>query len=289
MSKIIVFGGIGQLGSCINKMVTKKGLVEYVFLNIEQGNISDLVQLEELFKAHQPSYVINCAAYTAVDQAEDELALSREINKTGASNLAQKCVEHNAILIHISTDFVFEGNLPKLLNEEDAENPINVYGRTKLEGEQAIQKVCEHYFIVRTSWLYSEYGGNFVKTMLRLGQERESLNIISDQIGTPTYAMDLASVLVEIVESGNMNFGIYHYSNEGVASWYDFAKAIFELGKVNTLALPIPTAAYPTKAQRPQFSVLDKSKMKKTFNLEIPYWRESLQKCIHQLTINQEP
>ena len=227
--------------------------------------------------------MINCAAYTAVDKAEDEVDLSKAVNETGAANLAKACKANGATLVHISTDFVFEGNEVKLLKEEDAANPINVYGVTKLDGENAVIDILDEHFILRTSWLYSEYANNFVKTMLKLGAERDELGIIADQVGTPTYAIDLANTIFDIIQSENKSYGLYHYSNEGVTSWFDFAKAIFDISNTAVKANPIPGSAYPTKAKRPAFSVMDKSKIKSTFNIQIPYWRDSLVECIKQL------
>lgn len=280
---ILVFGGLGQLGQCISKVCIQRGWSAILFLDEVEGNILDPEILEKLFQQESPEFVINCAAYTAVDKAEDEVGLSEKINKDGAANLARCCEQFKATLIHISTDFVFEGNVPKLLNEEDLAEPINVYGKTKLAGEQEIVSILKEHYIIRTSWLYSEFANNFVKTMLKLGFERDELSVITDQVGTPTYGVDLASAILDIVESGNKTYGTYHYSNEGVTSWYDFAKAIFDLSGTEVKLHPIPGSAYPTKAARPAFSVMDKTKIKQTFDLEIPYWRDSLITCINAL------
>jgi dTDP-4-dehydrorhamnose reductase len=285
MNKILIIGAAGQLGQCLKIVAHKRGINSIVFPLEQEANILDPLLLATLFKSEKPDYVINCAAYTAVDKAEDETELAKAVNETGAFNLANACKMHHAILIHISTDFVFEGNEVKLLKEEDSTNPINVYGRTKLDGELAIVASLTSYFILRTSWLYSEYANNFVKTMLKLGAERDELNIIADQVGTPTYAIDLANVIIDIINSGSKKYGLYHYSNEGVTSWFDFAKAIFDISKTEVKTNPIPGSAYPTKAKRPLFSVMDKSKIKNTFNLTIPYWRESLVTCIRQIEI----
>jgi dTDP-4-dehydrorhamnose reductase len=241
-----------------------------------------------LFNSEKPTHVINCAAYTAVDLAEDQQDLAKAINETGAANLAHACKNTNATLIHISTDFVFEGNLVKLLTEQDVAHPISVYGQTKLDGEKAIASILDNYFILRTSWLYSPYANNFVKTMLKLGAERDELNIIADQVGTPTYAIDLANAIYDIILANQQSHGIYHYSNEGVTSWYDFAQAIFSISQMPVKVHPIPSSAYPTKAKRPSFSVMDKSKIKATFQLHVPHWRDSLVNCLQQLH-NQLP
>jgi dTDP-4-dehydrorhamnose reductase len=194
------------------------------------------------------------------------------------------CQFHGAVLVHISTDFVFEGNTPKLLTEKDPTNPISVYGVTKLEGEKAIAAEMQAFYILRTSWLYSEHGNNFVKTMLKLGTTRDELKVIADQVGTPTYAMDLANTIFQIIASEKDAFGVYNFSNEGVTSWFDFATAIFDISAMPTRVLPITGSEYPTAAARPAFSVMDKAKIKNTFNIEIPYWRKSLQICLKNLS-----
>lgn len=283
MSKIIVLGASGQLGTCLKMVSTRREISDIAFPAEDQGNILDVEGLEALFAAHTPQYVINCAAYTAVDKAEDELALARRVNRDGAANLARLCKNHGAVLVHVSTDFVFEGNTPKMLSEEDEALPISVYGLTKLEGEQAITELLDAHYILRTSWLYSEYGNNFVKTMLKLGADRDELSIIADQVGTPTYAIDLADAILSIIESGRSEYGIYHYSNEGTISWYDFARAIFDISSTQVKVKPITTAEYPTRAMRPAFSAMNKSKIKSTFSLEIPYWRDSLIRCMNVL------
>jgi dTDP-4-dehydrorhamnose reductase len=283
MGNILVFGASGQLGQCIKAVSTNQEVPNVVFPNESEANILDLEALRLLFEQYQPSYCINCAAYTAVDKAEDDADIARKINKDGAANLALLSKEFGAVLIHISTDFVFEGNKPHFLSETDKANPINVYGLTKLEGEKAIASITDKYFIIRTSWLYSEYGNNFVKTMIRLGTEKDDLSIIADQIGTPTYGIDLAKAVFAIIKADSNQFGVYHYSNEGVTSWYDFAKAIFDIAAINVNAYPVRTSGYVTRAVRPAFSVMDKSKIKTTFDLEIPYWRDSLTNCINTL------
>lgn len=283
MSNILVFGASGQLGTCIKTVAKKRGVVDISFPGEDVANILDLDLLQNLFEAEKPSFVINCAAYTAVDKAEDDVDLARKINRDGAENLARLCKQHAAVFIHVSTDFVFEGNIPQLLVEDDAANPINIYGLTKLEGEQAIAAQLNQFYILRTSWLYSEFGNNFVKTMLKLGADRDELKIIADQVGTPTYAIDLAEAIITIIGSNKQAYGIYHYSNEGVTSWFDFAKGIFDLSDTKVKTYPISTAEYPTKAIRPAFSVMDKSKIKNTFGIDVPYWRDSLEKCINNL------
>jgi dTDP-4-dehydrorhamnose reductase len=286
MSKILVFGASGQLGTCLKAVAKEDGITDITFPVEGTGDILNVEGLLDLFEAEHPKFVINCAAYTAVDKAEDEGVLASKVNTDGANNLADLCKAYSATLIHISTDFVFDGNLPKLLDENDPTQPISVYGVTKFEGEQAIASTMEEFFILRTSWLYSEHGNNFVKTMLKLGAERDELKIIADQVGTPTYAIDLARVIFTIINSDSKPYGIYHYSNEGAISWYDFAQAIFELSNTTVKVLPIPTSEYPTKAVRPAFSVMNKAKIKNTFGIEIPYWKDSLAICIQQLNQN---
>ena len=283
MENIIVFGGAGQLGQCLKKVAEDKGISQIQFLTSAEASVLDAGSIKAAFEKYKPSYVINCAAYTAVDKAEDEVELARDINKTGAENLAKACKENGAVLIHISTDFVFKGDIAHPLSETDATGPTGVYGLTKLEGEQGIAQILAEHIIIRTSWLYSEYGNNFIKTMLKFGAERDQLKIIADQVGAPTYAIDLAGCIFDVIASGKKEYGIYHYSNEGVASWYDFAVAIFELSATKVNVLPIPTSEYSTKAIRPPYSVLDKTKIKHTFGIEIPYWRDSLAVCIQKL------
>jgi len=283
MSSIVVFGASGQLGHCLKKVAEERGISGIHFPPESEANILDKEAIKVVFEKYKPDYAINCAAYTAVDKAEDEIDLARKINKTGAENLAEACKAHHAAFIHISTDFIFKGDVASPLVETDPAEPISVYGLTKLEGEQDIIRIMDEYFILRTSWLYSEFGNNFVKTMLKLGAERDVLKIIADQVGTPTYGIDLAGSVLDIITSGSKAYGIYHYSNEGVTSWYDFAKGIFDISGTDVKLLPIRTAEYPTKATRPAYSVMDKTKIKTTFGIEIPYWRDSLAVCIERL------
>ncbi|MDB5151193.1 MAG: dTDP-4-dehydrorhamnose reductase [Mucilaginibacter sp.] len=283
MENILVFGASGQLGQCLKKVAALKGITSIIFPPEPEANILDTDLLAKVFEQYKPAYAINCAAYTAVDKAEDDIELARKINKTGAANLAVQCKAHGAALVQISTDFVFAGNNPNPLTEDDIAEPISVYGLTKLEGEQDVAAILPQHFIIRTSWLYSEFANNFVKTMLKLGAERDELKIIADQIGTPTYAIDLAGAILDIIISGSENYGIYHYSNEGVTSWYDFAKGIFDVSGTEVNVFPIRTSEYPTKATRPAYSVMDKAKIRNTFGLQIPYWRDSLIVCINAL------
>ncbi len=280
MINVLVTGGNGQLAHCIKDLESLDTNLKIAYTDYQELDITDLQAVKSFFKNSNVDYCINCAAYTAVDQAEKEPEKATQINEIGAKNLAVACEENKATLIHISTDFIFNGEKSSLYNEDDTTNSISVYGETKLNGELQIQKFLNEYFILRTSWLYSEHGNNFMKTMIKLAQERDQLRVVSDQIGTPTYATDLASIILNLISSNNKKYGVYHYSNEGVASWYDFAKAIFEEIGSKIELVPIKTSEYPTPAKRPQFSVLDKSKIKSTLQIEIPHWRDSLRKAL---------
>ncbi|SDM17842.1 dTDP-4-dehydrorhamnose reductase [Pedobacter antarcticus] len=281
---IIVVGGTGQLGQCLQETIrSKKWDYNFVFLSSKDLNYTDKDQTAAVFKTYSPVFCINCAAYTAVDLAEDEQEQAFAVNQYAVKNLAEQCRLYDTTLIHISTDFVFNGDYSIPLTEELPVNPVNVYGLSKLKGEQEIQRILEKYYTIRTSWLYSEKANNFVKTMLNLSKNRDQLNVIYDQVGTPTYAIDLAKVIIKIIELDQPAYGLYHYSNEGVASWYDFAKAVFEFAEIDMKISPVSSAAFVTKAKRPHFSVLDKSKIKKALNIEIPYWRDSLNTCIQNL------
>ncbi|AWI25080.1 dTDP-4-dehydrorhamnose reductase [Flavobacterium pallidum] len=273
---VLVTGSSGQLGQSLQKIAANHPQIIFHFYSSSELDITDLAQCETVFSAVKPSYCINAAAYTAVDKAESEPAKAFAVNVTGPENLAKVCREFGTLLIHISTDFVFDGNADKPYTEEDLPNPTGVYGKTKLEGEKAIAAIWDKHFIVRTSWVYSDFGNNFRKTMLRLASEKTSLSVVNDQFGTPTNALDLAEALITMIRSGKNTFGIYNFSNEGQCSWYDFANKIFEINKIKIDLQPIPTTHYPTPAKRPYFSVLDKSKIKKTFGIEISNWETSL-------------
>ncbi|MFT6933813.1 MAG: dTDP-4-dehydrorhamnose reductase [Maribacter sp.] len=285
MKNILVTGGKGQLATCIKDITKDINDLNFIYVDVDQLDITDLNAVNTFFINNEISYCINCAAYTAVDNAETNKDIAEKVNVLGARNLANACKSNQSVLIHISTDFVFDGLQTNFYTEEDKENPLSIYGLTKLQGEIAIAESLKEHFILRTSWLYSEHGQNFLKTMLRLGAEKDSLGVVVNQIGTPTYAGDLAKVIVAIVGKEKPRFGTYHYSNEGVASWYDFAKAIFDISNTKIDLSPIKTEAYPTPAKRPNFSVLDKSKIKNYMELEIPYWRDSLEKCIKNVQI----
>jgi dTDP-4-dehydrorhamnose reductase len=278
---VLVTGANGQLGQAIQFIATNYTFIRFVFCTSSDLDIANKDNCESVFSREKPDFCINAAAYTAVDKAESELEKAELINVIGAKNLAEACKNFNAKLIHISTDFVFDGSKNSPYNETDLPNPKGVYGQTKLEGEIAIQEVFDAYFIIRTSWVYSQFGNNFMKTMLRLASERASLSVVSDQIGTPTNAVDLAECLVTIItEHSKLNtehYGIYNFSNEGQCSWFDFAKKIFEINHVNIDLISIPTTQFPTPAVRPKYSVLDKTKIKTTFGIEIKPWEQALE------------
>jgi dTDP-4-dehydrorhamnose reductase len=281
MIKVLVTGGNGQLASCIKDVERKYDNLNFIYTDYLELNICDLNQVKVFLKTHtQIDYCINCAAYTAVDNAETEADKAFEINAIGAKNLAIACKEYGVVLIHVSTDFVFDGKKTEPYTETDSTNPISVYGLSKLQGEVEISKVLQEYFIIRTSWLYSEYGNNFMKTMLKLAETRDKINVVSDQVGTPTYAGDLAETIVYLIYKKSKKYGIYHYSNWGEISWYEFAKAIFEEINSDINLTPIKTVNYKTLAKRPMYSVLDKTKTKETFKINIPNWRESLKKTM---------
>jgi dTDP-4-dehydrorhamnose reductase len=287
MINILVTGGDGQLSKCIRKLTYKIPQANFIFVSRLELDITNSLVVTSFFQNNNIQYCVNCAAYTAVDKAENDKDNAFKVNVTGVKNLAITCNKNGATLIHVSTDFVFDGNKCVAYNENDKTNPLSVYGLTKLKGEQAITEQLNNYFIIRTSWLYSEHESNFMKTMIKLSKNKETLSIVEDQIGTPTYASDLAEVIINLIASNSNQHGIYHYSNEGLASWYDFAKAIFDERKSNIKLTPIKTDEYPTPAQRPKFSVLDKTKIKSNLNITIPYWRDSLKKAIQNYNESQ--
>jgi dTDP-4-dehydrorhamnose reductase len=278
---VLVTGANGQLGQAIQSIVGNYPSIDFVFCASSELNITDKNNCETIFEKYKPQYCINAAAYTAVDKAESEPEKAYDINVTGAQNLAAVCKLNNTTFLHVSTDFVFDGLATQPYSEEAIPNPTGVYGETKLQGEQAIQNTWEKHFIVRTSWVYSQFANNFMKTMLRLASERDSLSVVSDQIGTPTNAVDLAECLLTIITfdlrlTTYDCYGIYNFSNEGQCSWYDFAKEIFKVNNISINLQPIPTTAYPTPAKRPPYSVLDKSKIKSVFGIKIKNWEASL-------------
>lgn len=277
---VLVTGASGQLGQAIQFVAGNYPSIQFTFCSSSDLDITNKDNCKTVFNSIKPDFCINAAAYTAVDKAESEPEKAHLINCIGAKNLAETCKEFDTKLIHISTDFVFDGSKNAPYNEADLPNPKGVYGRTKLEGEKAIQETFDAYFIIRTSWVYSQFANNFMKTMLRLASERTSLNVVNDQIGTPTNAVDLANAILKIVESKTSQgqYGIYNFSNEGQCSWFDFAKKIFEVNHVKIDLNPIPTTQFPTPAERPKYSVLDKMKFKNTFGIAIQSWENSIEK-----------
>jgi dTDP-4-dehydrorhamnose reductase len=283
VKNVLVTGANGQLGKCLNELSVLHPSVRFVFANSQELDITNNEEVKLLFDSSEFDYCVNCAAYTSVDTAEKEMDKVRGVNVNGVINLAEICHNTKTTLIHISTDFVFDGKSEKPYVETDNTNPLSVYGKTKLEGEHKIQDILSNYFIIRTSWLYSEYGSNFMKTMLKLGKERKELNVVGDQIGTPTYAKDLGEVILKIITTGDSNYGVYHYSNEGIASWFDFAKQIFDVSNIKVKLNKIPSSEYPTPAIRPQYSVLSKEKIIKNFTITIPNWNHSLKMALGNL------
>ena len=295
--RILVTGKNGQLGKSINKIVnTGNGKNnyqqdnEFIFVGREEIDLSSESDINRYFDSNNKfDIIINCAAYTAVDKAEKEQELANQVNHLAVKQLANIANEQKAKSIHVSTDYVFDGESSKPYIEMDAVNPINVYGKTKLSGEKALQEAMpNNAIIIRTSWVYSEFGNNFVKTILRLGQERKELNVVNDQIGSPTYATDLAEVILKIISNKNyqnkeQSTEVYHYSNEGEISWYDFAKEIFKIAKINCKVNPITTQQYTTPAKRPKNTLMNKDKIAETFNFQMVKWKNSSSNCLNQL------
>lgn len=280
---ILLTGCNGQLGNEIQLL--EKDYRQHRFFNtdVAELDITNQLAVADFVGRNEIDGIINCAAYTAVDKAEDNKELCTTLNTVAPAYLAAAVEKRGGWIVQVSTDYVFNGKAHKPYMETDTPSPDSVYGSTKLAGELGVQKFCKRAMVIRTAWLYSTFGNNFVKTMIRLGKEREELGVVFDQIGTPTYAGDLAKAIMTAVEKG-IKPGVYHFSNEGVISWYDFTKAIHRIAGITTCKVrPIHTSEYPTPANRPHFSVLDKTKIKETYDMEIPYWEDSLQKCIEKL------
>ena len=284
MAKILVTGANGQLGNEMRCLAEEDKKNTFLFTDIQDLDITDLEAVMKYVAGHGIEVIVNCAAYTAVDKAEDNEDTCRKINALAVANLAKAATMNRAKVIHISTDYVYSGVHYKPYSEGDETAPCSVYGVTKLEGERLLFDNCSNAVVLRTSWLYSAYGNNFVKTMIRLGKEREKLSVVFDQIGTPTYAGDLAKAIMIIIDNKTFIPGIYNFSNEGVCSWYDFTKAIHRIAGIRTCeVLPIEGSEYPAKATRPFYSVMNKKKIKETYSVSIPYWENSLVKCINLL------
>jgi dTDP-4-dehydrorhamnose reductase len=287
-STILVSGGYGQLGFEISQLAASFSDFDFVFTDRDTLDITDAVAVEQFFEKYAPSFFINCAAYTAVDKAETEREISLAINAGAVGIIAACCRKFDTKLIHISTDYVFNGRGTKPYQPDDATEPVNYYGESKLQGEQLALQECPDTVIIRTSWVYSQHGHNFVKTMLRLMSERSELNVVNDQVGCPTYARDLAAAIMHIINTVHMGKralqpGLYHYSNSGVISWFDFATAIKEIGGKSCTVNGIPTAAYPTPAARPAYSVMDTQKINDVYGVPLIPWRKSLEECIARL------
>jgi dTDP-4-dehydrorhamnose reductase len=271
------------LGCTLRQIAPDYPAFDFVFTDVDELDITRADSITASFERYRPAWCINAAAYTAVDKAETERQAAYAINVEAVRLLAAACRMYGTAMLHISTDFVFNGSQSVPLTEEDSAEALNYYGETKRQGEILLQQSGIPHVIIRTSWLYSPYGSNFVKTMLRLGRERGTLNVIDDQIGTPTFAEDLARTIMVVIQHDHHAqpaYGLYHYSNQGAASWYDFAHAIFDIANVQVALHPIPTSAYPTPARRPHYSLMNKAKIKHTFGISIPHWRESLQRCL---------
>ncbi len=283
MIKVLITGADGQLGNCLRDLALQEPILNVTYTDYRELDITNINEIKELFEKERYDYCINCAAYTAVDKAEEEVDRCFQINADGVKNLSVCCNEYGITLIQISTDFVFNGDQNIPYTTSHLPDPISVYGASKFKGEVYTREHLENYFIVRTSWVFSEYGANFVKTMLRLAAEKEELSVVDDQFGSPTYARDLAGFILHLIISGNRNFGVLHFSNTGITNWYLFAREIFRQSNTSISLHPIPSESYPTAAKRPKYSGLDLSQTIENFEITIRPWEESLQDCLSKL------
>lgn len=281
--KVLITGAHGQLGSSLQRELDGDPEIEAIYTDYDTLDITNREAVRRFLDDNKVDVVVNCAAYTAVDKAETDEILAAALNTLAVGNLAEAAAANGAKVIHISTDYVFSGQGFRPYEENDEPYPQGIYGRTKLEGEALLTSLSQDSMTIRTAWLYSEFGKNFVKTMLSLAESHPEIRVVADQIGSPTYAGDLAHAIHRIMRHDTWHPGVYHFTDEGVASWYDFSKAIFEIAGKDVKVTPVATSEYPTPAKRPLYSVLSKAKIKRTFGLEIPYWRDSLAKCIKQL------
>ncbi len=284
MKKIVVIGSKGQLGSELQELSVQHPHHQFFFLDKEELDITNEAAVSETIAALEPDFLVNCAAYTAVDKAESDKDICYAINADAVTFLAKACAENHIKFIHISTDYVFDGFSDKGYKEDDVTNPQNVYGLSKLQGEVNALKNNPDAVIIRTAWVYSVYGANFVKTMLRLMQSKPEIGVVADQMGSPTYAADLAHAILQIIETTNWKPGVYHFTNEGVISWFEFAQAVKDISGADCKVNPITTEQYPTPAKRPKYSVLNKNKIQAAYAIRLQPWRESLEKCIVKLT-----
>lgn len=280
MTTILITGSKGQLGNEMQQAAVRFPDFNYIYTDVAELDICDKSALDAFVKANNVNVIVNCAAYTAVDKAEDDVELCHKINRDAVRNIAEVANDNKVKVVHISTDYVFDGTNYLPYTEDMPVCPATVYGKSKLEGEQALLENCKESVILRTAWLYSSFGNNFVKTMMKLGTERDSLGVIFDQVGTPTYAADLADAILQLLSNETFVPGIYHFSDEGVCSWYDFTKTIHRMANITCDVKPIETKDYPARTPRPHFSVLNKGKIKSTYGISIPHWEVSLEKCI---------
>lgn len=280
MQTVLVTGSKGQLGNEVQVLASSYLQFQFIFTDVEELDICDRKAVEKYFAERKIDVLLNCAAYTAVDKAEEDVELCYRINEKAVGILGEVAAQYGTKMVHVSTDYVFDGTSYLPYTEDRPVCPATVYGKSKLAGELLLMDVCPAAVIVRTSWLYSSFGNNFVKTMIKLGRERDTLNVIFDQVGTPTYAADLADALLQVVSADKFIPGVYHYSNEGVCSWYDFTIAIHQIAGIDCRVLPIESKDYPAKTPRPHYSVLNKKKIKTNYNIQIPHWEDGLRRCM---------